>query len=166
MKPCLPILPLRLCRQTILSRWLWAAVFAAGVLSVVAGGANAAPSPLMAPSLPNAGVSLLRVAGSLALVLGLFLGGVWLFRNWQRLAIQRGRAPKLNVLETRSLGGRQALYVVGYGQERFLVASSTAGISLLTHLPTAEPTDEGAPANPAGVGMNFAATLAQVLKAR
>jgi flagellar biogenesis protein FliO len=41
---------------------------------------------------------VLRVTGALALVIGIFLAGVWLFRNWQRLAVRRGRAPKLNVL--------------------------------------------------------------------
>ena len=67
---------------------------------------------LLAAAAASMGVAAAR-HGALALV-WLFLGGVWLFRNWQRLVIQRGRAPKLNVLEIRSLGGRQALYVVGY----------------------------------------------------
>jgi flagellar biogenesis protein FliO len=88
------------------------------------------------PSLPDAGVSFIRVIGALALVIGLFLGGVWFFKNWQRLAVQRGRAPKLNILETRSLGGRQAIFVVGYNQERFLISSSPTGVNLLSHLPT------------------------------
>ncbi len=93
--------------------------------------------PLVAPSLPEVGPSVLRVLGALALVIGIFLGGVWLFRNWQRLALQRGHQPKLNIIETRPLGGRQALYVVGYEQGRFLIASTPSGISLLTHLPDA-----------------------------
>lgn len=93
---------------------------------------------LTAPVLPNAGMSLLRVFGSLALVVGLFLGAVWCFRNWQRLAVYRGRTPKLNVLEVRSLGGRHALYLVGCDQQRFLLASSPTGISLITHLPDSE----------------------------
>jgi len=63
------------------------------------------PAPL-APALPDAGVSLLRITGALALVLGIFLGGAWLFKNWQRLAVPRSRQPKLNILETRSLGAR------------------------------------------------------------
>ena len=164
MKQSLSIFRLRRHRRPVLSRWMWAAAFAAGACTALADGTNAASSPLMAPSLPDAGLSLFRVAGSLALVLALFLGGVWLFRNWQRLAIQRGQAPKLNVVETRSLGGRQALYVVGYEQERFLVASSAAGITLLTHLPAAELADETTPANVTSPGQTFAATLAQMLK--
>ena len=78
------------------------------------------------------------MGGALLLVLGLFLTGVWLFRNWQRLAVRHGTAPKLNVLEVKSLGQRQAIYVVGYQQQRMLVATSPAGITLLSHLPEAE----------------------------
>jgi flagellar biogenesis protein FliO len=117
-----------------------AVVVCAGWLSpsVLAETTNVAGAvPLTAPTLPDVGPSVLRVFGALAVVIGMFLGGVWLFRNWQRLARQHGHQPKLNIVETRSLGGRQALYVVGYEQERFLLAASPAGISLLSHLPDA-----------------------------
>jgi len=120
-------------------------------------------TPLPA-AMPDVGLSLIRILGALALVLGLFLGGVWLFRNWQRLVIHRGRAPRLNVLEVRSLGGRHALYVVGYDQERFLIASSPAGVSLLSHLQSAEAADGPAEVNP--VKISFAQTLVQTLKGR
>jgi flagellar biogenesis protein FliO len=126
---------------------------------------NAAAGPLTAPNLPDAGLSFIRVMGALALVIGLFLGGVWLFKNWKRLAVQRGRAPKLNILETRSLGSRHAIFVVGYENERFLIASSPAGVNLLSHLPAA--TDEETPAgetNPPAP--SFALALAQMLKGK
>ena len=115
--------------------------------------------PLASPSLPDPGLSFVRVIGAFALVIGLFLGGVWWFRNWQRVTMRRGNAPKLNVLEMRSLGGRQAVYVVGYERERFLVSSSPTGVNLLTHLPAA---DEDEPAAKASV--SFAQALAHVLK--
>jgi flagellar biogenesis protein FliO len=126
----------------------------------------AAAAPLSVPttSLTDVGPSLLRVFGALALVLAIFLGGVWLFRNWQRLVVQRGRAPRLNVLETRSLGGRHALYVVGYDQERFLIASSPAGVNLVSHL---QPAGEAAPENKdAPPQPSFAQALTQVLKGK
>jgi len=120
-------------------------------------------APLVAPQLPDAGLSILRVFGALALVIGIFLGGVWLFRNWQRLAVKGGHAPKLNVIETRSLGGKQAVFVIGYEQERFLIASSQAGINLLSHLPqaTEEESKEAADKSP---GQSFSQTLAQMLR--
>jgi flagellar biogenesis protein FliO len=89
-------------------------------------------------TLPDAGSSVLRVFGALILVTAIFLGGVWLFRNWQRFNLRKGGAPKLNVIEVRSLGQRHALYVVGYDQQRMLLASSPAGVTLVSHLPTAE----------------------------
>lgn len=127
---------------------------------------NSAPTSPITPSLPTSdiGASLFRVMGALALVLGIFLAGVWLFRNWQRLAVQRGRAPKLNVLEIRSLGGRQSIYVVGYEQERFLLASSPSGVNFLTHLPGAGNEETGA--SEAKPQMPFAQALAQVLKGK
>ena len=119
--------------------------------------------PVTAPPFPEAGVSLIRVVGALARVLGLFLGGVWLFKNWQRLAIARNRQPKLNVLESRSLGARQAVFVVGYEKQRFLVATSPAGVNLLSHLPDADVAEAETVEKP-GAPMSFGQALAHVLK--
>jgi flagellar biogenesis protein FliO len=98
--------------------------------------------------LPHAGMSVLRVFGAMVVVMAVFLGGVWLFRNWQRLAIPAGRSPKLNVFEAKSLGPRQTLFVVGYEQQRMLVASTPAGITLVSHLPPADESEPPAPASP------------------
>lgn len=135
-------------------------LFSAG--SALAEGTNAVAAPEL---LPGAGVSFVRVMGSLALVLGIFLGGVWLYKNWQRLAIQRGHAPKLNILETRPLGARQALFVVAYEQQRFLVATSPAGVNLLSHLPDADAAPTGSNEN-TSAPMPFAQALQQVLKGK
>lgn len=114
--------------------------------------------------LPSPLASLGRVMLMLAVVLAIFIGGVWLFRNWQRFTTHRGQAPKLNVLETRSLGGRHAIYVIGYENERLLISSSPGGINLLTHLqPSDEPVTNQNPGTPAPT---FAATLAQMLKGK
>ena len=143
--------------------WLFIFLF---TLSAAAQTTNSTAPSAISPALPtpDIGISLLRVMGALALVLGVFLAGVWLFRNWQRLAVRRGRAPKLNVLEIRSLGGRQSIYVVGYEQERFLLASSPAGVNFLTHLPGASNEETSTPA--AKPQMSFSQALAQVLKGK
>lgn len=91
--------------------------------------------PIAAPALPEASFSVLRVFGALTLVIALFLAGVWLFRNWHRVAASRGRPQRLQILESRSLGGRHALHVVGYQGQRMLLASSPTGIALVSHLP-------------------------------
>lgn len=124
-------------------------------------------APVFLPEPANGGFSsFLRVIGALALVIGLFLGGAWFFRNWQRLNIQRGNRPRLNLIETRSLGGRHAIHVIGYENERFLIASSPSGVNLLSHLPaaTAEASIDDATKNPAPP--SFAQALTQVLKGK
>jgi flagellar biogenesis protein FliO len=122
-------------------------------------------APLTPPSVSDAAFSFIRVVGALALVIGLFLGGVWLFRNWQRVSGQRGCAPKLAILETRSLGGRHAIYVIGYERERFLIASSPGGVNLLSHLATATG-DEPANSTTVSPAPSFAQALTQVLKGK
>jgi len=150
--------PFRARRKLVL------AAAAGGLLLLSLNGAAQSTNPMSLPApMPDVGLSLLRVLGALAVVLAVFLGGVWLFRNWQRLVIHRGRSPRLNVLEVRSLGGRHALYVIGYEQERFLVASSPAGVSLVSHLQSADP-DGPAEVNPAAA--SFAQTLVQTLKGK
>jgi flagellar biogenesis protein FliO len=92
-----------------------------------------------AQALPDASFSVLRVFGSLLLVLALFFCGVWVFRNWQRLAARNGHSPRLNILESKSMGNRQSIFVVGYDERRFLVSSSPSGVQMLTPLPDGEP---------------------------
>lgn len=140
--------------------WSWLALSTLAAIS--AGAATNQPLVLETPG-PSVVFSLFRVVGALALVFALLFGGVWLFRNWQRLAVQRGRPPRLKVLEVKSLGPRHALYVVGYDQQRFLVSSAPAGIALLSTLPpatTAEP-EPLAPGLP-----SFAETLVKALNPR
>jgi len=122
--------------------------------------APATPAPA-APALPDAGESFLRVIGALMFVLALFLGGVWLFRNVQALHLSGGRLQKLRVLEARSLGGRQAVYVLGYGDKRLLIGASASGIQHLRDLP-----DESEPEPPPEPRRSFGNALKQQLKGR
>jgi flagellar biogenesis protein FliO len=115
--------------------------------------------PAFSGALPDTSASVVRVFGALILVVGIFLGGVWLFKNWQRFTVQKGGGPKLNVLEVRSLGQRQSLYVVGYQQQRMLLASSPAGIALLSHLPAAEEAEAAEPVS----RISFAEAFQQVV---
>ena len=115
--------------------------------------------PAIGSGLPDMGASLLRVVGAMALVIALFLAGVWLYRNWQRLAMRQGAVAKLNVLEFKSLGQRQAIYVVGYEQQRMLIGASASGLTLLSHLPAADEAPSQAPAPK----LSFAEAFQQVL---
>lgn len=158
-------------RSLVIGHGLGLAVLIFGTLLA----AGAAPNPALlstnmpplTTALPDASFSVIRVFGALVLVLGLFLGGVWLFKNWQRLALQRGRPSQLQILEMKALGGKHALYVVGYQQQRLLLASSPQGVALVSHLPAAEP-GELAPGPGAGAiaGENFVQVLQQAVQGK
>lgn len=127
---------------------------------------NAAGTIASGAALPDTGGSVIRVFGALILVIAIFLGGVWMFRNWQRFAVKKAGGARLNLIEVKSLGQRQAIYVVGYQEQRMLLASSPAGITLLSHLPAAEAEEvvkaaETAPAP--GAKMSFAEAFQRVL---
>lgn len=126
--------------------WLTAALLLMALAVTAAESGPTPPAPL-----PDTGAALIRVVGALFLVFALLFGGVWLAKNWQRLALRKGRTPKLRLLEAQSLGGRQGVYVLAYEQQRFLIAASPNGVSLLSHLPEAEPGAEPADAVPAPV---------------
>ncbi len=115
--------------------------------------------------LPDAGLSAIRTLAALVIVLCLFFGGVWVYRNSQRLAWRKSGLPKLAILESRPLGNRYALHVVGYEQQRLLIGSSPAGLSLLSQLPPAAAAPpEAVAAAPAPA--SFTLCFQQLFKAR
>lgn len=115
-------------------------------------GFTSTPDPL-----PDAGLSVLRVLGALALVLALFFGGVWVVKNRRRIPGLRCREPRLNVLEVRSLGNRHSLCLITCEQQRLLLAVSPAGVTLLSHLPKGSAEDQ--PPAKSVSSPNFAAVL-------
>jgi flagellar biogenesis protein FliO len=139
--------------------WLTAIFLAA--LNVSAASPDAAPVSTFPSALPNAGASVFRVCGAFIVVVAVFLAGVWLFRNWQRLTVRKSGGTKLTLIEVKSLGQRQAIYVVGYQEQRMLLASSPAGVTLLSHLPSAE-VEKTAPVT----NLSFAEALKHVLSQR
>jgi flagellar biogenesis protein FliO len=116
-------------------------------------------------ALPDAGLSAIRALAALVIVLSLFFGGVWLYRRTQRLAWRKNGLPKLAILESRPLGNHYALYVVGYEQQRLLIGSSPAGLSLLSQLPAADAGPQEAVAPPIQP-VSFSQCLQQLLKGR
>ena len=96
-----------------------------------------------ASAVPSMGVAVFRMVGSLAIVIALFFAGAWIFRNSHRFSRSANQQRKLQVLEARSLGARQAVYVVAYEQQRLLIGSSSQGLTLLTQLPDGSSQPEG-----------------------
>lgn len=101
---------------------------------------------VMAPAPPSIGFSVLRMIGALCLVFSLLFGGLWFYRNGSRFASGRGRATKLHVLESRALGHRHSIFVVGYENQRLLLSTSPTGVTMLSHLPEATAADLAAEA--------------------
>src|SRR5207247_8803632 len=81
--------------RKVIARPAWVIVFTAALFNLAspafASTLFSTNAPPISPALPEVSFSVIRVFGALALVLGLFLAGVWLFKHWQCLALQRGR---------------------------------------------------------------------------
>lgn len=107
---------------------------------------------------PDVGDSLLRVTGALVFVMALFFVGVWAVRNGHRLRLRGGKAPRLQVVEARSLGHRQTLFVIAYDERQFLVGTTLTGVSLLTELTSDHPETTATPST------GFANTLRNALE--
>jgi flagellar biogenesis protein FliO len=80
-----------------------------------------------------------QMLGAFIFVVSVFILGAWLFKRSRFFTLYKGGSTQLQVLESRSLGYRNSLWVVGYNQQRFLLATSATGVSLLGALPDAFP---------------------------
>ena len=101
--------------------------------------------PVTAP-LPSMGAAVFRMIGSLAVVIAIFFAAAWAFRNMHRFKGTAASQRKLQVLEAKTLGARQAIYVVGYEQQRLLIGATAQGLTLLTQLPEADASADAPPA--------------------
>jgi flagellar biogenesis protein FliO len=119
---------------------------------------------VMAPPPPSIGFSVLRMIGGLCLVFSLLFAGVWIYRNSSRFAPGRGRNSKLRVLESRALGHRHSIFVVGYDSQRILLSTSPTGVTMLSHLPEATTAEVEAEAT-AEPTPNFSTAFLQALTA-
>lgn len=97
-------------------------------------GATNHPSAFESPS-DDLLVVFLKLLGSFTVVIGVFLAGAWFFRKSRLFSLYQSKTAHLKILETRSLGYRNSLFVVGYENRRFLLAASSTGINLVSPLP-------------------------------
>lgn len=84
----------------------------------------------------------LRAFGSLVLVLGLAGASLWALKKYGRGRIPGGGGGKLRVEETLALGDRRYVSILDAEGERFLIALTPQGISLISRL---DPGDRGEP---------------------
>lgn len=91
---------------------------------------------------PEAAPSGLRAFGSLVLVLGLAGASLWALKKYGRGRIPGSGGGKLRVEETLALGDRRYVSILEAEGERFLIALTPQGISLISRL---DPGDRGEP---------------------
>ena len=97
--------------------------------------------PTQGPAAP-AEPSGLKAFGSLVLVLGLAGGSLWALKKYGRGRLPGGGGGKLRVEESLALGDRRFVSILNAEEERFLIALTPQGITLLSRL---DPGDRGEP---------------------
>ena len=78
-------------------------------------------------SVDNMLASWLRMFGALVTVLAIFFMGVFLFKKYGLLLQGKAAQGHLKVLESRALNQKNAVYVLDYRGEQFLVATGQQG---------------------------------------
>lgn len=114
----------------------------------------------------NGGGSIGMLAILMLFLMALTLG-VW-FLARRRLPGRSANLQRLQILETRPLGGRQFLMVVAYGKEAFLLSVCPGRVEYLCPLNDVadiEPSEPRAAA-PAGVGASFSKVLQAVQRGK
>jgi flagellar biogenesis protein FliO len=91
---------------------------------------------------PEAGPSGLRTFGSLVLVVGLAGASLWALKKYGRGRLPGTGGVKLRVEETLAMGDRRFISILDAEGERFLIALTPQGISLISRL---DPGDRGTP---------------------
>ncbi len=75
-----------------------------------------------------------RAFGSTLLVIGLAGGGLWAFRKYGAKRLPGSGGSRLKVEETLALGDRRFVSILRAEDERFLIALSPQGITLLARM--------------------------------
>ena len=84
-----------------------------------------------------------RAFGSTLLVIGLAGGGLWAFRRYGMKKFPGSGGGRLKVEETLALGDRRFVSILRAEEERFLLALSPQGITLLARLDGVEAAPPG-----------------------
>src|SRR5256885_14600566 len=79
------------------------------------------------PPTPSSGPALVTMLGSLAIVLGLFFGLIWLMRRGMPKGTRLLSNEVVEVLGRATLAGRQQMHVVRFGNKLLLVSISPGG---------------------------------------
>ena len=90
----------------------------------------------------SSGIDWLRVSASMVLVLGLLGAMFWMLKRMKHLQIQHKGPPRLEVLETISVGPRQKMALVRVGAHQVLVGMTATQFTALGRWDEAAPLEE------------------------
>ncbi|HKD36348.1 MAG TPA: flagellar biosynthetic protein FliO [Pirellulales bacterium] len=86
------------------------------------------------PAMPGTGPALLSMFGSLAIVLALFFGLVWLLRRGMPKGTRLVPSEVVEVLGRAALAGRQQMHVVRFGSKVLLISVTPGGAETLSEI--------------------------------
>jgi flagellar biogenesis protein FliO len=115
------------------------------------------------PAAPTPGSSIVTVASSLAIVLGLLLGVTWVMRRAAPAGMQPLPSDVIQVLGRAMLSPRQQMQLVRLGDKLVLVANTPAGVQTLTEITDRAEVERLAAACEAARGTSSTGTFRQVL---
>lgn len=79
--------------------------------------------------------SFFRVLSGLVIVILIFLGGVWLYKNRLTQPGAHALNGQLKVLESKFLGNKQGIVVIAYGNKRMMLGTTHGSMSKISDLP-------------------------------
>jgi flagellar protein FliO/FliZ len=81
------------------------------------------------------GMDLLRMVGSMALVIVVLLAVLWGLKRIQNKMLIASHSGRMQVLETQSIGTRQKIVLVRIGSQEVLLGITPTQINALGHWP-------------------------------
>ena len=109
--------------------------------------------------------SWLKMFGALITVLSIFFAGVLIFKKYGTLLQNKASQGQLKVLECRALNQRNAVYVLDYCGEKFLVATGQQGSPEVTPLKMSLGDDPSTTASRASVQEGFSREITKAMHA-
>ena len=116
-------------------RWILSALAWVPAAAILAD----APASVAAGATGSVAAASIRMVGILALMIAAVVGGGQWLRRSRLLGSWKTPQARLSILETRSLGQRQALCLVACDHREWLVSVGPSGIQMLAPLQAASP---------------------------
>ncbi len=128
---------------------------------IMAGQATAAVSKSAAPGSEtmNLIAAVARMAGALALVVGLLLLLIYILKKSGLAQGVKGGGTRIKIIETRMVAPKKYIAIAAVAGKYMALGITEHNINLLTHLKAEELNGDNNPAEGVGLGTSFSAAL-------